>query len=149
MRMVRLDRLFDAVFVHDAIMYMTTEDELRSAIKTAYVHCRPGGAALFVPDFVRETFSPSTRHGGHNGDGRALGYLEWTFAPGADNRSYVVAFVYLMRDQDQQIRVQNEEHQFGLFGRDEWHQLLTEVGFESALLIDPYDREVFIGHKPG
>ena len=52
MRTVRLGRQFDAVFVHDAVCYMTTESDLRLAIETAFVHCRPGGVALFAPDFV-------------------------------------------------------------------------------------------------
>jgi SAM-dependent methyltransferase len=43
MRTVRLRREFDAVFVHDAICYMTTPDDLLDAIETAFVHCRPPG----------------------------------------------------------------------------------------------------------
>src|SRR6185436_20585470 len=43
MRTVRLGREFDCVFVHDAVVYMTTEDDLRRAIETAYLHCKPGG----------------------------------------------------------------------------------------------------------
>ena len=35
MRNVRLGRTFDAVFVHDAVCYMTTETDLRSAMATA------------------------------------------------------------------------------------------------------------------
>ena len=45
MRTVRLKREFDAVFIHDAIDYMLTLDDLRRAIQTAFVHCRPGGVA--------------------------------------------------------------------------------------------------------
>ena len=41
MRTVRLGREFDAVFVHDAVCYLTTEDDLRRAIETAFVHCGP------------------------------------------------------------------------------------------------------------
>ena len=77
MRTVRLNRQFDCVFVHDAIVYMTTEADLRLAIETAFVHCRPGGAALFAPDHVRETFQPSTDHGGEDDGVRGLRYLEW------------------------------------------------------------------------
>lgn len=55
MRTVRLGRTFDAVFVHDAIDYMTTEEDLRQAIETAYVHCGPGAIVVFVPDCTRET----------------------------------------------------------------------------------------------
>ena len=68
MRSVRLGRVFDCVFIHDAIVYMTSESDLRAAIETAFVHCRPDGAALFAPDHVRENFRPSTDHGGHDGE---------------------------------------------------------------------------------
>jgi len=40
MRTVRLGRVFDAVLIHDPIMYMTTEPDLRSAMATAFAHCR-------------------------------------------------------------------------------------------------------------
>ncbi len=56
MRTLGSGREFDAVFVHDAVCYLTTEEDVRAAIETAYVHCRPGGAALFCPDYVRENY---------------------------------------------------------------------------------------------
>ena len=65
MRTLRVGRTFDAVFVHDAVCYMTTEADLRRAMETAWVHCRPGGAVLFAPDYVRENFpGPLTDDGG-------------------------------------------------------------------------------------
>ena len=54
MRSVRLGRTFDCVFVHDAVVYMTSEADLRAAIETASIHCRPGGSVLFAPDHVRD-----------------------------------------------------------------------------------------------
>ena len=57
MRSVRLGRTFDAVFIQDAIAHLTTENELRQALRTAYVHCKPGGVALLAPDFVQDTFT--------------------------------------------------------------------------------------------
>jgi SAM-dependent methyltransferase len=97
MRMVRLDREFDAVFVHDAITYMTSEADLRRAMETAFVHCRAGGVALFAPDDVRETFHPETRHGGSDGPDRALRYLEWSWDPDPDDATFIVDYVYAMR----------------------------------------------------
>ena len=47
-RTVRLGRIFDAVFVHDAICHMTTEAELRAVMETAFEHLRPGGVAMIV-----------------------------------------------------------------------------------------------------
>ncbi len=82
MRSVRLGRGFDCVFVHDAIDYMTTEADLRQAIETAFVHCRPGGVAVFGPDHTKETFEEPTDHGGSDGDGgRGVRYLEWSWDP--------------------------------------------------------------------
>src|SRR5215471_17022320 len=86
MRTVRLGRTFDAVFVHDAVAYMTTETDLRQAVDTAFVHCRSGGVAVFVPDEIAETFEPGTDHGGHDGaDGRAVRFLEWSWDPDPDD----------------------------------------------------------------
>ena len=51
MRTVRLDRTFDGVFVHDALAYIVTEPDLEAVFETAFVHCRPGGSAIFVPDW--------------------------------------------------------------------------------------------------
>lgn len=81
MRTLRLRRTFDAVLVHDAVVYMTTEEDLNAAARTAFVHTRPGGAAVFAPDHVRETFREGTNLiAGDDGD-RALRGLEWTWDP--------------------------------------------------------------------
>ncbi len=61
MRSLRLNRTFDAVLVHDAVVYMTTEEDLLAAATTAFVHTRPGGAAIIAPDLLRETFRESTQ----------------------------------------------------------------------------------------
>ncbi|MCH8162277.1 MAG: class I SAM-dependent methyltransferase, partial [Chloroflexi bacterium] len=94
MRNVRLRREFDAVFVHDAVSYMLTKRDLRAAFKTAFLHCRPGGAALFAPDDLVETFEEKVNTGGHdspalpggsadNADnaGGGIRYIEWTADP--------------------------------------------------------------------
>lgn len=60
MRDLRLGRSFGAVLIHDAIVYMTSVADLRAAIATAFVHLRPGGVALFVPDIGRDDFVEST-----------------------------------------------------------------------------------------
>jgi SAM-dependent methyltransferase len=98
MRDVRLGEEFDAVFVHDSIDYITTEHDLAATVVTAAEHLRPGGVALFVPDFVRERFEPRTQHGGHDGEGRALRYLEWDWDPDPSDTTYVSDFAYLLRE---------------------------------------------------
>src|SRR5688572_22760161 len=92
MRTVRLGREFDRVFIHDAIVYMTNVSDLRKAIETAFVHCRPGGAALFAPDHLKETFRASTDCGGTDGVDRGLRYLEWTWDPDPHDNTYTVNY---------------------------------------------------------
>ena len=129
MRTVRLGRDFDCVFVHDAVVYMTTEADLRAAIETAFVHCRRGGAALFAPDHLTENFRPATSHGGHDDESKSLRYLEWTWDPDPNDTTYVVDYAYLLRDSDG-TRVEHDRHLEGLFSREHWLRSLAEAGFE-------------------
>lgn len=156
MRSVRLSRMFDCVFVHDAVVYLTNVEDLRKAIETAFVHCRAGGAALFAPDHVIETFKPSTDDGGHDGDdGRALRYLEWTWDPDPNDSTYTVDYAYLLRESDGTTRVEHDRHIEGLFSRDEWLRLLSDTGFEPSVVplehseLEPGDYEVFVAKRPG
>jgi SAM-dependent methyltransferase len=151
MRTLRLGRLFDAVFIHDAIMYMVTAGDLRQAIETAFIHCKPGGVGLFMPDVIRETFISLTTHGGHDsrsGDNRAIRYIEWTFDPDPADTTYTVDFGYLLREGANPVRVVHDTHLFGIFGREVWLSLLRDVGFEPRVAADPWGREVFINRKP-
>ncbi len=148
MRTLRLGRAFDAVFVHDAIDYMTTPRDLRLALETAFVHCAPGGLALVVPDHVRETFQPTTEHGGSDGDARALRYLEWTYDPNDADTTYTVEYACLLREDDRPTRIEHERHVCGLFPRAEWVGLLREVGFRPEITSDRYGRDVFVARRP-
>jgi SAM-dependent methyltransferase len=148
MRTLRLGRVFDVVFIHDAIDYMTTLQDLRQAMETAYAHCRAGGMALFVPDDVRETFQPSTEHGGRDGDGRALRYLEWTYDPDENDHTYISEFAYLLREDGHPAWVELDQHICGLFPRAEWLSVLRDVGFQPEIIQDTYDRDLFLARKP-
>jgi len=147
MRTLRLERTFDAVFVHDAISYMATLDDLKQAIETAFVHCKPGGMALFVPDEVSETFEPSTDHGGSDGDGRSIRYLEWTYHPDETDTTIVTDYVFLLREGEQPVRVEHDQHITGLFSREQWLSILNDTGFRASCVIDPFDRHVFVARK--
>jgi len=148
MRTVSLGRTFDAVFIHDAIAYMTSTADLDAAIRNAYRHCRAGGVALFVPDCVRETFVAGTTHGGHDGDGRSLRYLMWTVDPDPTDTTYRTDFAIMLRDRNGAARVVHDFHIEGIFPRADWMRILREAGFEPATLTDDWGREIFIAKRP-
>ena len=153
MRTVRLEREFDAVFVHDAICYITSEEDLADVFETAFVHCRPGGAALFCPDYIAETFSAQTGSGGHDGPDRSMRYLDWTWDPDPTDTTYVVDMTYVMREGRDEPSVETERWIEGLFPKQRWLELMVEAGFEAgALTMDnedaPLGSNVFLGIRP-
>jgi Methyltransferase domain len=148
MRTVRLGRTFDVVFAHDALAYMTTLEALQQAIDTAFVHCRAGGLALFVPDSMTESFEEYAESGGGDGDGRSLRYLEWVTDPDENDSLVEGDFVYLLREGDEPLRVEHDHHVYGLFPLAEWLRVIETAGFTVKYVIDDYERHVFIAHKP-
>jgi len=154
MRTVRLDRQFDAVFVHDAVDYMTNEADLRRAVETAFVHCRPGGVAVCVPDSTTQTFAESTDYGGSDAaDGRGVRYLEWSWDPDPSDTTSVTQYAFLLRSADGKVRAVHETHETGLFDRAVWIRALGDVGFEVATIPevtteDRPPREFFVGRRP-
>lgn len=137
MRAIRVNRQFDAVFVHDAISYLTSEADVALAIETAAVHCRPGGVALFAPDHLRETFRAGTECGGHDGDGRALRYLEWSWDPDPNDTTCTTDYTYVLRGSDGSVDVIHDRHIEGIFPRDTWLRLIRQAGFEPRVV--PFD----------
>jgi trans-aconitate methyltransferase len=135
MRNLRLARRFDAVFIHDAISYITTEKDLRATFETAFVHCKPGGSVLFCPDYITETLKETTEHGGHSAGNRGLRYLGWTWDPNASDTEYYVEMVYLLKETNK-FSVFHDRHFMGIFSRDTWLKLMNEIGFEDIQVVN-------------
>jgi hypothetical protein len=132
MRTLRLGRTFDAVLLHDAIMYMTDREDLLAAAQTAAAHLAPGGAAVFAPDCLRETFTEGVEEIG-GGDLRGL---MWTWDPDAGDETYRVDFSFMLR-QAGDVRVMHDRHLEGLFAREVWLELLRRAGFSDVQHVPP------------
>jgi SAM-dependent methyltransferase len=131
MRTVRLGRTFDAVLVHDAVDYMTSESDLAQVIETAFAHCRPGGMALFVPDHIAEQFRAASGGGGSSDPaGRQASFREWTWDPDPADTWVQAEYEFLLRAADGTVEVVHEKHRLGAFSRDAWLRLLASAGFD-------------------
>ncbi len=151
MRIVRLGRAFDAVFVHDAVMYMATEEDLRAALATVAAHLAPGGVALVAPDVTTESFSEATEHGGgEDAAGRRARYLQWTLPPEPGATSFETHSAFLLREPDGSVRSAHDVHREGLFPRATWLRLFREVGLAAMLAprtIEGREYDAFIASK--
>ena len=162
MRSLRLGRVFDAVLVHDAIMYATSEGDLRATIETAATHCRAGGLVVLAPDCTKESFGVATAeedagashdgagtdHGGLDApDGRALRYLEWSWDPDPSDTQFEVAYAFVLREADGRTRVELDRHSEGVFPEATWLRLMRECGLDARSVPDPWRGQIFVGTR--
>ena len=151
MRTLRLNRVFDVVLVHDAIAYMLSERDLLAAATTAFVHTRPGGAAIFAPDCVRETLRESSQlHMGEDGS-RALRCVDWTWDPDPNDDTYVVEYAFLLRHGGE-VQAVHDTHTEGVFARSTWYDILGRAGYLVEPLMRPLGDgemdEIFLCRRP-
>lgn len=130
MRTIRLGRRFDAVLVHDAIDYIIGAADLRQVIQTAAAHCKPGGVALFVPDYIKDTFREIMGGGGGGVDetGRTASFIEQTWDPDPADDWVQADYEFTLHTPDGGSQVVAESHRLSAFSRDTWLSLLAEAG---------------------
>jgi SAM-dependent methyltransferase len=153
---LRLGRVFDAVLVHDAIDYVICETDLRQVAATAFAHCRPGGVAVFVPDYTAETFQPgSGRGGGSDAAGRQGSFRQWLWDPDPADDWIQAEYEFVLRAADGTAQVVREAHKLGAFSRDVWHRTLADAGFVPEARSAPQAptghaalQNLLVGHRP-
>lgn len=144
MRTVRLDESFDVVLIHDAVMHMASPDDLAAALVTARAHLKPGGIGLFCPDCTLESYKPGTSQGGSDGQGRGMRFLEWDQPIRPGSHRYRVDLVYLLKEGDAPVRVEQDGDDFAVYARSQWLSMLGEAGFRDAESHVVSGREVFL-----
>lgn len=153
MRSLRLEGSpFDAVLVHDAIVYMLTEADLLAAFETAFAHLRPGGAAIFAPDCTEESFHEVTELEEGEDGARALRALAWMYDPDPNDCTYTVDYAFLLKD-GPHVQAVNDRHVEGLFSDQTWQRLIKKAGFEVQVAPrdvepGPYVRHVYLARRP-
>lgn len=142
MRTIALQARFDAVVVHDAIVYMLTERDLSRVASNVFEHLRPGGAALFIPDCVSDNFDQETDlhviEDEHTG--RAMRCMSWMWDPDPQDTTYTVEYAYLLREGDRS-RAVHDVHIEGLFSEAAWRRILEDAGFIVETAPRPLDEE--------
>jgi SAM-dependent methyltransferase len=148
MRTLRLDRSFDVVLVHDAIDYIIGAEDLRLVVSTAVTHCALGGIAVFVPDYVKDTFRELTGTGGGGIDqaGRTASFTERTWDPDPRDSWVQADYEFRLSAADGSTQIISESHRLSAFSRELWHRVLAEAGLEPVP--DPEPPVSGAGHRP-
>ncbi len=153
MRSLRLNKTFDGVFIHDAIMYMLTAEDLRATLETAALHIKPGGLLVIAPDCIKETFKESTDYEGHDAGDRGARYIQWVSDSDPNDTVFNYDFIIALKENGQ-LRTVVDRQVCGVFARTTWLTLLEKAGFTAKVMKDISTEgeanertEVFVGVK--
>ncbi len=129
MRTVRLGRTFAAVIAHDAVSYLTSEDDLRATFATAAAHLAPGGVFICAPDWYRESFrGPHASAHGPRGTDPEVTMFVLEFDPDPSDCTVESRYVFLVR-RGAQVELVEDRHVLGLFPLATWTRLMADAGF--------------------
>lgn len=126
---LELGRTFDAVVLHDAVMYLLDERSLQAAFDSAARHLRPGGRLVVLPDFVEDGFEEHLVSGSREDGDRAVAMTEWHWDPDPDDGTVRVDFAFLLRD-GTTMRAVHDVHTMALHPRERVWRCLLAAGFE-------------------
>jgi SAM-dependent methyltransferase len=141
MRTIELGKYFDAVAIPDSIGYMTTEEDLRSAIMVVQKHLKPGGVLLIVAS-IAERFRQNNFIYTGSGEGIDISLFESNYILHPAGTTYEVTLVYVIRHKGKR-KIYTDHHVCGIFKLEIWLDLLKEAGFHNVKQVNidnSYDR---------
>ena len=150
MRNTRLERIFDAVLVHDAASYLLSEQDLTETFATATAHLRPGGLLMVAPDWVQETFPDGWVYNWDRQQGDiAVNIQEVMVDPDPLDTQVESTYTYTIK-KDGETTVEVDTHITGLFPIQTWSDLMGQAGFTVEVRALPpneggYGSWLFIG----
>ncbi len=132
MRTARLDRKFDAVLIHDAVCYLLSEDDIIATLDTARAHIRDGGVLIMAPDWYTETYPGTRLDAGIRRDvSPEFASIEYDHDPDPDDTTLESVFIYIIKNDDGSVRVEEDRHITGIFSIHTWLALMERAGFSS------------------
>ena len=100
MRDIRLGRKFNAVLIHDAIVYMLSEDDLMRTFATAAAHLENGGIFIIGPDYYLDNFSGLRVEYCTRSEGALeLTYVEYAYDLDPSDTIMEIIFSFFIREQ--------------------------------------------------
>jgi SAM-dependent methyltransferase len=134
MRNFDLPRQFDAIFINDGRVYVTTEEDLRKTYEQAYRHLRPGGVMITFADDCKEYFRENKKQNRTQvttsvSNEPHITFIENCYDPDPDDTTFEINFLYLIRERGK-LRIEHDFHTLGLFTLETWRNTLKSCGFE-------------------
>jgi SAM-dependent methyltransferase len=143
-----LGEKFDAILLHDAVMYLTTEEDLYKTFAAAKKCLCKDGVLLVVPDVYLEDFEEHFLAGGEDGwinnEPVSVRLSEWHWRNEKHEHQIFVEFSMLIRHEDQSVQNIHETHTMGLYSREQYVQNLQKAGFSNIVVRE----DGILAHQP-
>jgi SAM-dependent methyltransferase len=153
MRYIRLNKQFDAVFIHDAIVHIQSVSELKKVFETADTHCKKGGYLMIVPDYFKENFKPNMKCGGIDVNRKGIRFISWITDNNPNDDLLEHNFIYTLKNDKGEIRMERDLFNEGIFSSELWQKLFRQYRFEPKIValdhseMDPGSYNCIIGKK--
>ncbi len=122
MRDFDLGRVFDAVYLNDALPHLTSRADLARACACACRHLRPGGVLLAVAEFTKERFRGNetvVTAGQRRPGGPDVTFVENLYDPDPSDETFETTILYLIRESGR-LRIERDDWLCGLFPLAVW-----------------------------
>ena len=139
MRRIRLKKRFDAVLIHDSINYMLTQNDLRTAFRTAHVHLKPGGVLYTFVEEHDKLRRPNVHFSTHKKGNTEITFIEHQYDPNPKDTTYESTFISLVR-RNRKLKIYTDRHLCGIFQLKTWSKILREIGFNVRQLGFKYSK---------
>jgi SAM-dependent methyltransferase len=139
MRAFQLGRTFGAVTcLFSSIGYLSSEAELRQALRCLAGHLQPGGVLLLEPWHTPGEWSTGSVHAGGAGDGhRHVTRMCYSSQTGTTS---VMTMHYLLGQAGAGIRHWTEEHVMSLFTDEQYHDAIWYAGLRDIEWLPGFDQ---------
>lgn len=132
---------FDCVLVHDAVMYLQSEEQLILLLENCKRHLNPGGKIILVPDAIKETFYErhfvASAEGKHQGDDISLLLTEWHWDPDPEDNLIQVEFSLLIR-RNGEVKSVHESHDMLAFALEQWMKVFQKLQLKQEFPNPPW-----------
>jgi len=131
MTTLALNKQFDVVLLHDAVMYLSDRDEVQQTLEVMKKHCSPEGVVLIIPDCCRETFEERILTAQCHTERSSIHLTEWHWDPNDTDDVVSVEFSVLLRENPQQkVQSHHETHSMLVLSLGEWMTLFMENNWQ-------------------
>jgi SAM-dependent methyltransferase len=152
LRTMSLGLTFDAVLLHDVVMYLAEDGALDDALRVAAAHLKPGGRLVIVPDVLEDSFEETVVTGtGSHEDGRACVLTEWHHDPTPGDGQSEVELSLLYRRPGETVQAVHERHTLLLISAERLWERIQAAGLR-PVSVDPMAAialgRPFVAEKP-